>query len=72
MNCGIPVVVAVNGEQGKVDAACDLFSEHFYKKLLQGTTVRKAFEEAEKLVQKSGNVCNSCCCAHAHNSKCKW
>jgi hypothetical protein len=40
--------------------------------LLQGKSIRKAFEQAQSTCRGSDIKYASCCCAHSHSPDCKW
>lgn len=70
---GIPVVIAVNSNQGIMDSACRTFSSQFYRQLLLGHSIKDAFDMARAHVGLSDcGQYETCCCAHAHKDDCLW
>jgi heme oxygenase len=55
-----------------MDKVCKLFSEKFYRNLLEGKTIKESFEQARRIVQVSKEDFETCCCAHKHEPFCSW
>ena len=69
---GIPIVICVNQDSMILNDICILFMRHFYMQLINGRTVKQAFEEAQATVRASETNYKSCCCAHSHSNQCIW
>ena len=73
LEAGIPVVIAVNSTSRILDKVCKNFMRIFYQALLDGATIRQAFESAKNSIDViSKDTCTSCCCAHDHEPNCWW
>lgn len=72
LEAGIPIVISVNSEQNIMDQVCNIFSQQFYRNLLDGNTIRDSFYSAQEFVQVSKENFETCCCAHKHKDDCVW
>ena len=67
------MAVCVQSNETIDDEACKLFSKEFYKKLVEGETIKKAFNFSKELIQiKDTAKFKPCCCAHTHSNDCWW
>ena len=71
-NAGIPVVVCVSSGEEIDDDCCKEFSRQFYKSLLEGVTIKKAFTVAQNLITTIDKKYSPCCCTHTHSEDCWW
>ena len=72
MKEGIPNVIAVNGYTQVADEAATGFAVSFYHFLLQGKSVREAFESAKVEEKINNKKIKLCCCTHNHKDYCPW
>lgn len=70
---GVPIAVCVQSNETIDDDACKLFSKEFYKKLVDGDTIKSAFRHAQKSIKiDNPGKFKPCCCAHPHADDCWW
>ena len=69
---GIPNVIAINSHTQIADEAATRFAKTFYHFLVQGKTVKEAFEKAKQDGKLVNRKIKLCCCSHRHKSDCKW
>ena len=82
LNAGIPIVISVKTDLEQMnidqnfgsilDSCCQLFSQNFYRNLLQGFTINQSFESARVSIQINDQKFDTCCCAHKHAADCIW
>lgn len=73
LQAGVPVAVCVQSNETIDDEACKLFSKEFYKKLVEGGTIKNAFTFSRDLISvKDTTKFKPCCCAHSHSKDCWW
>lgn len=71
-DAGINNVIAIHSHTQIVDEAATRFATKLYHHLLQGKTVKEAFEKAKDDGKKTFKKIENCCCMHKHKDCCKW
>ena len=56
LDCGVPVVVAVDNDHAVLDRASIQFARGFYDALVQGHTAKEAFEIGKTMVQHDAHL----------------
>jgi hypothetical protein len=70
---GVKCLIVVKSDFLINDQIAPIFAKLFYEDLLEGFTVREAFDNARlKLRLKYKEECVSCCCGHSHLADCEW
>ena len=73
LDAGIECVISIHDQCKILDDAAVTFACSFYKKIFDGKSILKAFEEASSLVEsEQSNMQPACCCAHIHKTTCAW
>ena len=73
LKCGIPAVICINTMSKTTDVIIRIFQKIVYDKLLSGSTLQVAFDEAVNVCRQENDYeLSVCCCSHEHSSDCKW
>ena len=72
--CGAKNIIYICRETEVIDRISIIFTEYFYKKLIDGYSIHQSFDTAIKLTQRNpvAKYLNyrGCCCHHYHKEKC--
>jgi hypothetical protein len=73
---GVPAVICVHSATKILDQAAQEFAKNLYKNLIDGVSLKKAFELSKRLVlyryDKNKHKTSHCCCLHNHKPECRW
>ena len=73
VDAGIPSVVSISASSQILEVAAKEFNIEFLHYLVEGKSIRFAFEEAKKHLRASKDqIHKSCCCDHKHTEDCLW